>query len=251
MGLVGAPVNHCSTENALSQVRRKHLMTERMDSSVRTALVGFPPTTVTINFLVKCYGIPISYLSWKLSSMTSCIKPVKGTLELMLCTREGVGRLWDWVTLHCSLTYCCQNSGCPKDKGLPKSTSGIICHPRNCLPFQRNRQVCVHQRKREEKKEKEERCLTKEILKVLQCRRSKLQSSCCPHACESCREFGQGKIVRLSPALSQRRHSALACVCVGICISMCVCLSVCLQYQNKLCKMCICTAKCKEVSNTA
>lgn len=93
MGLVGAPVNHCSTENALSQVRRMHLITERMDSSVRTTSGGFPPTTGTINFLAKCYGIPVRYLSWKLSSMTSCVRTVKGTLELMLYTREGARRL--------------------------------------------------------------------------------------------------------------------------------------------------------------
>lgn len=42
---------------------------------------------------------------------------------------------------------------------------------------------------RRRKEKIEERGLTKEISKVLQCRRSKLQSSCCLHACESCSEF--------------------------------------------------------------
>jgi len=53
-------------------------------------------------------------------------------------------------------------------------------------------------------------------------------SSCCPHACESCRQFGQGKIVRSSPAFSQRRHSTLACVSVWAsaspCVSVCLCV---------------------------
>lgn len=53
--------------------------------------------------------------------MTSCVKPVKGTLELMPHTGEGGGGQWGWMTSRCSLTYCCQNNGCPEDERLPKA----------------------------------------------------------------------------------------------------------------------------------
>lgn len=156
MGLVGAPANHCSTENVLSQVRRKHLITERTDSSVRTTPGGFPPTTGTINFLAKCYGIPVRYLSWRLSSMTSCVRTVKGTLELMLYTREGAGRLQDWVTLHCSLTYCCQNSaqrtrGCQKHLWNNMSSQKMPAIPEKQAGMHASEKQRGEERKREKR----------------------------------------------------------------------------------------------------
>lgn len=126
--LADTVTNHCGTEKYsfnrfLSQARRKHLMIVKIKGSKRTALVGFPPTDGYCQVPWRGYHLPGTYLSWRLSPMTSCVKQVKGTLEPMPHIREGDGWLWGWMTLHCSLTYCCQNNGHPEDQSLPKAPS--------------------------------------------------------------------------------------------------------------------------------
>lgn len=87
-GLGGAPANRCSTENALSQVKKTSNDREWTAQSELLWEV-FHPLRVPSTFLLSAMSVSVRHLSWRLSSMTSCVKPVKGTLELMLYTREG------------------------------------------------------------------------------------------------------------------------------------------------------------------
>lgn len=125
--LVDALTNHCiagkkkcTFNRFLSQMRRKHLMTVRKEDS-QNSCNRLSTHYMYHQLSCRCYGLPVIYLGWRLSSMTSCIMQMKGTLELMPHIRERDRGLWVLVTLHCSLAYCCENNGCPEDERLPKA----------------------------------------------------------------------------------------------------------------------------------
>lgn len=132
---------NCSFNRFPSRVRRKHLMTVRMDGYsrfshwVRTAIVGFLPALGTTNSLVSAVAYLLGAWAGECLPWSHYVKPVKGSLRAQAPYKRTGRKTVGLGDLALFTDLLLPEHWLPWGWEAARGTSGIICHASKCLPF--------------------------------------------------------------------------------------------------------------------